>query len=29
MYDKENNCPICYFEDDNVILRKDCPHNQR
>ena len=23
---KENYCPQCYFEDDKVILRKDCPH---
>lgn len=25
---KENYCPRCYFENDKVILRKDCPHNQ-
>lgn len=24
---KENYCPQCYFDDDNVILRKECPHN--
>lgn len=23
---KENYCPICYFEDDKVILRIDCRH---
>jgi len=23
---KENYCPRCYFEDDKVILRKDCNH---
>jgi len=25
---KENYCPICYFEDEKVVLREDCPHNQ-
>ena len=25
---KENYCPRCYFEDDKVILKTDCPHNQ-
>lgn len=25
---KENYCPRCYFDDDKVILRKDCPHNK-
>ena len=24
---KESYCPRCYFDDDTVILRKDCPHN--
>lgn len=24
---KENYCPLCYFGDNKVILRKDCPHN--
>lgn len=24
---KESYCPQCYFDDDKVILRKDCPHN--
>lgn len=23
---KENYCSRCYFEDDKVILRKDCEH---
>jgi len=23
---KDNYCPRCYFNDDKVILRKDCPH---
>jgi len=23
---KENYCPQCYFEDDIVILRKECKH---
>ena len=23
---KENYCPQCYFENDKVILRIDCPH---
>lgn len=23
---KENYCPRCYFEDDKIVLRKDCPH---
>lgn len=26
--EKENYCPQCYFENDKVILRKDCPHNK-
>lgn len=25
---KENYCPRCYFDDNKVILRKDCLHNQ-
>lgn len=24
---KENYCPRCYFEDEKVVLKKDCPHN--
>ena len=24
---KENYCPRCYFEDDEVILRINCKHN--
>ena len=23
---KENYCPRCYFENDKVVLREDCPH---
>ena len=22
---KESYCPACYFEDDKVVKRKDCP----
>lgn len=25
---KENYCPICYFEEDEVVLRVDCKHNK-
>lgn len=25
---KEKYCPRCYFENDKVILRKDCEHNK-
>jgi len=25
---KENYCPRCYFENEKVILREDCPHNK-
>lgn len=25
---KESYCPRCYFDDEKVILREDCPHNQ-
>jgi hypothetical protein len=26
---KENYCPRCYFEDDLVVLKKDCKHNKK
>lgn len=25
---KENYCPRCYFEDEVVVLRKDCKHSK-
>lgn len=25
---KENYCPTCYFDDDKVILRSECPCNR-
>ena len=25
---KESYCPECYFDNDKVILRKECKHQQ-
>ena len=25
---KDNYCPRCYFEDSQLILRENCPHNK-